>query len=73
MLKNKLKSFRHRYEMNQTEFAEFLGVGRRTYCDWESNKGNQPNTESTWQILKRLKVQMADLFYEYDDKPPMEE
>ena len=26
MLKNRLKSFRHKMEMNQKQFAEFLGV-----------------------------------------------
>lgn len=31
MLKNKLKSWRHKVEMNQTEFRIFLGVNKDQY------------------------------------------
>jgi len=64
-LKNKLKSFRHKHEMNQTEFAEHLGVGRHLYNQWELNR-TQPNLESTWKILKKLNIPIEELFYEDD-------
>lgn len=37
MLKNKLKSFRTKHEMNQTEFAAYLGIDRYLYNRWESH------------------------------------
>ena len=54
MLKNKLKSWRHKLEMNQTEFAEFMGVSLGTYNQWEKHK-REPALESAWVIVKKLR------------------
>lgn len=61
MFKNKLKSFRHRHEMNQKEFAEFIGVGDKLYNRWE-NQHIQPTLEKALIISEKLKCTVNDLF-----------
>jgi len=63
MLRNKLKSFRHKHEMNQTEFAEFLGFSVGTYNQWENHK-REPALDNAWQIAKKLNCTVNDLFEE---------
>ena len=71
MLKNKLKIIRLQRSVDeervitQKECAEFYKVNLRLYCEWESNKGRQPGTDSAWRILKKLESEkITDLFYE---------
>ncbi|MBP2652647.1 MAG: DNA-binding protein [Firmicutes bacterium] len=66
MLKNKLKSFRHKYEMNQLEFAAFLGVNKSLYNRWERQQG-QPNSVSMIKLAKKLGCKIDDLFEEVPD------
>jgi DNA-binding XRE family transcriptional regulator len=63
MLKNKLKSWRHRLEMNQTEFAQHLGYTIGQYNLWENQK-RQPDLENAWQIARKLNCTINDLFEE---------
>lgn len=63
MLKNKLKHFRHKHEMNQIEFYTFLSVNKDQYSRWERQE-NQPSLESAWKICKKLNCKLEDLFYE---------
>ncbi|CVK18430.1 helix-turn-helix transcriptional regulator [Sporomusa sphaeroides] len=62
MLKNKLKTWRHKYEMNQIEFASFLGVNQSHYNRWENQK-LQPTLEMALRISEKLKCTVNDLFY----------
>jgi len=61
MLKNNLKHFRHTYEMNQTEFATFLGVSQSHYNRWE-NQNLQPTLEMAIKLSCKLKCNVNDLF-----------
>ncbi|WP_416333982.1 helix-turn-helix transcriptional regulator [Anaerospora hongkongensis] len=63
MLKNKLKSFRHLKEMNQTEFAAFLGVQQAQFSRWE-RQVQQPNLEWAYKLCVKLNCNITDLFYE---------
>lgn len=60
-VKNNLKSFRHKYEMNQTEFAEFLGVAHDQYNRYENNR-RQPALEIALRISERLGVSVNEIF-----------
>jgi DNA-binding XRE family transcriptional regulator len=60
MLKNKLKSWRHRQQMNQTEFAAFLGVNKNQYSRWERQE-IQPSLEWAWHIANKLNCHIEDL------------
>jgi putative transcriptional regulator len=59
-MKNKLKHFRHKYEMNQKEFAEFLGVTQYQLSRWEG-QAYQPSLETAYKIAKRLNIKIEDL------------
>jgi len=61
MLRNKLKSFRFKYEMNQTEFRIMLGVNKDQYNKWENQK-YQPSLEWCWKISKKLNCHIEELF-----------
>lgn len=62
MIKNKLKSWRHKLEMNQIEFAKFLGVNQSHYNRWE-NQRLQPTLEMALHISKKLNCSVNELFY----------
>lgn len=49
-------------EMNQVEFASFLGVNQSHYNRWE-NQRLQPTLEMALQISKKLNCTVNDLFY----------
>ncbi|GIN39622.1 helix-turn-helix transcriptional regulator [Heyndrickxia oleronia] len=59
---NRLKSFRHKYEMNQTEFAAFLGISHDQYNRYERNK-RQPTLEIALKISDKLGRPVNDIFY----------
>lgn len=65
MLKNKLKSWRHKMEMNQTEFAAFLECTPGQYSEWERQK-RQPDLERALRISKKLNCTVNDLFEKID-------
>ncbi|MBP2643451.1 MAG: DNA-binding protein [Firmicutes bacterium] len=60
MLKNNLKSWRHKREMNQTEFAMFLGVNKNQYSRWERQE-IQPSLEWAWNISRKLQCHIEEL------------
>ena len=60
MLRNRLKSYRHKHEMNQKEFADFLGVNKSLYNRWEKQHG-QPSREWLIKIAIKLECKIEDL------------
>ena len=62
MLKNKLKSWRHKFEMNQVEFAAFLEVVPATYNQYETQR-RQPSLIVAIQIAEKLRCDLLDIFY----------
>ena len=62
MLKNKLKSYRHKHEMNQIQFATWLGVPQAQYSRWE-RQIQQPNLEWAYKLCVKLNCNIMDLFY----------
>ena len=61
MLKNKLKSWRHKMEMNQLEFAAYLEVDNKLYNRWE-NQRIQPSLGKALDISHKLKCTVNELF-----------
>jgi len=64
-VKNKLKTWRHAHQMNQTEFANFLGLPFHQYNRYELNR-NQPTLAVALHMAKRLNLKVEDIFYEED-------
>lgn len=62
-LRNKLKYWRHKLEMNQKEFAEFLAVSRSQISLWERNEQGL-SLESAWKIKKKLDCTIDELYEE---------
>lgn len=67
MLSNKLKSFRHKLEMNQKEFANWLGAHVTLYNNWE-NQHKQPSLEWALKIAYKLNCDVKDIFTSTDDE-----
>lgn len=66
MLINRLKSIRHKHEMNQREFAQLLEIDPAQLSRWERQQ-QQPVVESAFKICKKLNITMEQLFdYEED-------
>lgn len=61
MLRNRLKHWRHKYEMNQTEFSAYLGVDGKLYNRWENQKV-QPSLIMAIKISNKLECTVNDLF-----------
>jgi len=67
-LKNKIKSWRHRLEIDsQREFAKLLGVSHTQVNRWEQQIV-QPDLKTSWKIAVKIsnlierKVYIEDLF-----------
>ena len=65
-VKNRLKDIRHDHRMNQTQFAEYIGVTRSLYNRWEHQR-SQPNQEWMLKLAKRLNIKVEDIFYLEDE------
>jgi len=63
---NLLKTYRHKHEMNQKEFAQFIGVSQSQYNRYEKNT-IQPSLEIALKISDKLGVQVNDIFYLVDE------
>ncbi|WML30231.1 helix-turn-helix transcriptional regulator [Neobacillus sp. OS1-32] len=63
---NKLKELRHDHRMNQTEFAEFLGISVYSYNRYE-NGTRIPVLEVALQISEKLKRPVNDIFYRVNE------
>ena len=62
MIKNKLKSLRAEYDLNQDDMAEFLGIRRTTYHNKETGK-NQFTVKEAIEIAKFFNTTMDDIFH----------
>lgn len=62
MIKNRLKTLRHQHEMNQTEFAAFLGLNRNQYNRYE-RQHEQPGLETALMMSEKLGVPVNAIFY----------
>lgn len=65
MLKTKLKEYRAKYNMNQAELAELVGVRRETIGHLERGEYN-PSLKLASDIAKVFKVTVDELF-RYED------
>lgn len=61
MIQNKFNDIRHKYKMNQRQFAEYIGINESLYSNWEHQK-RQPSLEKTLKISVILKCTVNDLF-----------
>lgn len=59
-MKNRLKHWRHKYEMERKEFAEFLEVNYFHYIKWENQK-LQPSVESLQMLRNKLREKFPQL------------
>lgn len=63
MVKNRLREIRYKeYQMNQREFADFLGVEYNQYSLYDNNKYN-PSLETALIISEKLNKHVDDIFY----------
>ena len=70
MIRNRLKSIRHKLEIDtQTEMAQLLGVTRQQVSRWES-QAYQPNTEMLYRLWLALRTRLPDLHMEDLIEPP---
>ncbi|ALS22252.1 helix-turn-helix transcriptional regulator [Paenibacillus naphthalenovorans] len=64
---NKLKELRHDLRMDQTQFADFIGVNKNLYNKWENQKG-QPSLEWCFKIQLKTGKQIQDfIIYKPDE------
>lgn len=64
---NRLKTLRHKYEMNQTEFAALIGIAHDQYNRYERNK-RQPTLEIALKISEKLGMPVNDIFFLADEQ-----
>lgn len=62
-MKNRLKHWRHKFEMEREQFAEYLGVNYYQYTKWEANKV-QPSLERLISLWQRIKERFPDTHLE---------
>jgi len=65
---NRLKDIRHDHRMNQTEFAEFLGISIYQYNRYEK-QSRQPTLEVALQISNKVKRPVNDIFFLTEEAP----
>ena len=66
-LKNRLKEYRARINVNQTEMGKLVGVSRQTISQIERGDYS-PSVTLALKIAKALNVSVEDIFsYEEDD------
>lgn len=63
MIRNKLKHWRHRCEMNQKGFAAFLGLHPSTISRYENHEV-EPDTPALYKMWQKLKTKFPDLHME---------
>lgn len=59
-MENNLKHYRHKMEMNKSEFAAFLGVSLSQYSRWENQK-IQPSVDTLIMIRDKLRAHFPNL------------
>lgn len=60
VIRNRLKHYRHKHEMNQKQFAAYLEVNHRQYNQWELQR-NQPDWENAFKICDKLGINLNEL------------
>lgn len=61
-IRNRLKELRHDRRMNQTEFAEFLGLSVYQYNRYEK-EARDPSLDNAMLISERLGMTVNEIFY----------
>ena len=61
MIKNRIKEFRAKFDMNQEELAMKVGVRRETIGNLENGKFN-PSLVLAWNIAKVFNVKIDEIF-----------
>lgn len=67
-ISNRLKEIRHDHRMNQTEFAQYLGISVFQYNRYE-NGSRQPSLEIALQISEKVNRTVNDIFYLIEEVP----
>ena len=52
----------------QKDFADYLGINRKSYCEYENNS-RQPNIDTVVQILMKLNISFEELYGLSEFKP----
>ena len=60
MVSNKIRLGRKNKNINQTQFAEILGVSKQTVCDWEKGR-SVPKYKNLKKISKYLDTTIDSL------------
>ncbi|MBS3977758.1 MAG: helix-turn-helix domain-containing protein [Syntrophomonadaceae bacterium] len=61
-VRNRLKYWRHRHQMNQTEFAQLLGLQQQQYNRYE-RQTIQPTLVTALIIAAKIKQPVEEIFY----------
>ena len=61
-VRNKLKHWRHQHEMNQKQFAQYLGLSTWSYNRYEK-QAIQPSLGVALAIAERLNQPVEEIFY----------
>ena len=61
-VRNRLKYWRHHHQMNQKEFAGYLGLSAWSYNRYEK-QAVQPSLEVALAIAERLNQPTEEIFY----------
>lgn len=61
-LKNKLKSLRAEYDLDQQDMADILSISRTTYCNKETGK-SKFNIYEAKQIAELFNSSIDDIFF----------
>ena len=61
MIKNRIKEYRAKHDMTQSDLAELVGVRRETIGNLEKGRYN-PSLVLAWNIAKVFGVPIEDLF-----------
>lgn len=67
MIKNRIKEYRARFDMNQEELASKVGVRRETIGNLEKGKYN-PSLVLAWNIAKVFDITIEEIFTVEEDK-----
>lgn len=65
-MKNRLKEIRHDHRMNQTQFADHIGVSQPLYNRWERQK-SQPSPDWMLKLARRIHKPVEEIFYLEDE------
>jgi len=60
---NNLRELRHKQKVSQEDFADFLGVDRKTYARWEDGESGV-SSDYLPKIAEFLNVEIGELFKE---------